>query len=245
MEVYRLNIRNCGGTEDMTPTSYHGGLTEDLKAVVRTLIEENGERTLFLGGFSLGGNIVLKTLGEMGKEVPGQVKGAAVISPSIQFAASADGLNQGRINRFYQAAFIRGLKQSLRRKNALYPEQFPLEGLEGPHTLRSFDDRFTAPLGGFRNADDYYLRSSSRTWIPHIEVETLMITSRDDSLVPFDSVECPEINANPHVALLATGKGGHVGFIAREPARSRCWKDLDCFWAENRIVEFCNRIAEA
>jgi len=251
--VIRMNLRTCGGTEHLTSTIYHGGLTEDLRAVVNELIERDGLSRLFLVGVSLGGNMVLKLAGEYGDNAPPEVLAACAISPSIDLQASAE-LILKRSNWLYQQDFVRRLKQRLRVKHRLFPDQYDISGLSSVKTLREFDDRYTSRAHGFDGADDYYYRASSIRVIDKVRIPTLIIHAEDDPFIPFAPMLDPALTNNPYILLIATKQGGHVAFIsasgarpkqaAKDPARddsrfSIIGSQEDRFWAENRVLEFC------
>jgi predicted alpha/beta-fold hydrolase len=230
--VIRMNLRNCGGTEHLTPTLYHGGLTEDLHAVVKELIEQDRLEKLLLVGFSLGGNMVLKLAGEYADAPPASVLAIAAVSPSIDLSASAD-LIERRANWLYQRDFLRRLRNRLRLKKTLYPDLFDTTELDLIRTIRQFDDRFTAIYHGFTGAADYYYKASSLRVIDRIRVPTLIIHGRDDPFIPFGPMRDPALTNNPNILLLAPEHGGHVAFLSEGNGRE------DRFWAENRVMEFC------
>jgi predicted alpha/beta-fold hydrolase len=236
--VLRLNLRTCGDTLHLTETLYNSGLSQDLHAVIAELIERDDLGEIFLGGVSLGGNMSLKLAGEYGAEFPRELKGVCAVSPSVELAASADRIEQ-RANWIYQRKFIRSLKRRMREAARLYPERYDTSALRLVTTLRQFDERYTAPHGGFRDAADYYARSSSLPLIASIRVPTLIIHAQDDPFIPFDSLRHPSVAANPNLILLAPERGGHVGFVGdgETPGEDR-------FWAENRIIEFCERMMQ-
>jgi uncharacterized protein len=263
--VIRVNLRNCGGTEQLTTTLYHGGLTEDLRAVVTELIERDGLSKLFLVGFSLGGNMVLKLAGEYGDKPPKQIVAVCAVSPSIDLAASADLLSQ-RSNWIYQRDFVRRLKHRIYLKKKLYPELYDTSKVHLIRTVREFDERFTSVSHGFANADDYYHKASSIRVIDKIRIATLIVHAQDDPFIPFAPLRDPTVGQNPYILMLAPGRGGHVAFIAARPSRlfkasrnsdqSGAQSDTrrsndhsrfpihdsrveDRFWAENRVIEFC------
>jgi predicted alpha/beta-fold hydrolase len=237
--VIRVNFRNCGGTEHLTNTIYHGGLSADLAAVVKELLEKDHISRMFLVGFSLGGNLVLKLAGEYGENPPKGILGVCAVSPSVDLNASADMILR-RSNWIYHRDFVRRLKQRIRTNHRLYPESYDISGLNEVHTLREFDDRYTAVAHGFADAADYYNRSSSLRVVDRIRVPTLIIHAGDDPLIPFAPLEDPLVTENPYIFLLGPQHGGHVAFISalREV-------DNDRFWAENRVVEFCKLANEA
>ncbi|HEV7796697.1 MAG TPA: alpha/beta fold hydrolase [Pyrinomonadaceae bacterium] len=231
--IVRVNFRNCGGTEHLTSTIYHGGLSSDLDAVVRQLLEKDHLTRLFLVGFSLGGNLVLKLAGEYGDNAPREIVGVCAVSPSVDLNAAAD-LIMKRSNWIYQQDFVRRLKKRIRINHKLYPELYDISGLRSVNTLRGFDDRFTSVAHGFIDAADYYYRSSSTRVIDHIRIPTLIIHAQDDPFIPFAPLREPAIADNPYLLLIGPKEGGHVAFIS-----SNHNGDTDRFWAENRVMEFC------
>src|SRR5260370_25453122 len=153
--VVRVNFRNCGGTEHLSPTLYHGGLTNDLRVVIDELIARDGLARIFIAGFSLGGNMVLKLAGEYGDNPPAEVKGVCAVSPSINLRASTN-LIARRRNWIYQQDFLRRLRWRIRVKEKLFPDLYDSTGLRRLRSIEQFDNRYIAPMFGFDNADDYY-----------------------------------------------------------------------------------------
>jgi predicted alpha/beta-fold hydrolase len=235
--VVRVNFRNCGGTEHLTSTIYHGGLSADLGAVVNELVEKDRLPRIFLVGFSLGGNLVLKLAGEYGDDAPKEILGLCAVSPSVDLSASAN-LIMKRSNWIYQQDFVRRLKKRIRTNHKLYPELYDVSGLQDVRTLRSFDDRFTSVAHGFADAADYYYRSSSIRVIDRIRIPSLVIHGQDDPFIPFEPLTDPAVTNNPYILLLAPEAGGHVAFVGRKS------NGEDRFWAENRVVDFCNLALE-
>lgn len=234
--VVRVNFRNCGGTEHLTATLYHAGLTDDLRQIVAELSARDGLQEIYLMGFSLGGNVVLKLAGEYGREMPPVVRGVAAVSPSIDLAACADAIEM-RSNCIYHMRFIWSLRSRLRRKAELFPDRYDLSRLRGVWTIRQFDDIYTAPHSGFRDVAHYYERASALQFIPRITVPTLIIHAKDDPFIPCASFERQEVTANPNVAVLSTDHGGHVGFISAAGAGR--------FWAEAMLVQFVRLMNQA
>jgi uncharacterized protein len=227
----RVNTRNCGGTEHLTSTLYHAGLTEDLRQIIDELAERDGLGELFIAGFSLGGNVVIKLAGEYGGGVPHQLKGVIAVSPSIDLNASADAIEL-RSNMIYNMRFVWSLRTRMRRKARLFPERYDESRLRGVWSIRKFDDVYTAPHSGFGNVANYYARASSLQFISRITVPTLLVHAQDDPFIPFESFRHPDIEANTNVVLLAPEQGGHVGFISADR------EGEDRFWAEAIAVEF-------
>lgn len=235
--VVRVNYRNCGGTEHLSPTLYHAGLTADLRAVIDELIARDRLSRIFIAGFSLGGNMVLKLAGEYGDAPPIEVKGVCAVSPSINLRASTDLLSQRR-NWIYHQDFLRRLKRRIKVKARLFPDAYDATGLGRVRTIEEFDNYYVAPMFGFADANDYYAKASSLPLIGRICLPTLMIHAQDDPFIPFAPLRDPSIASNPYVLVVAPEHGGHVAFMS---ANSR---DEDRFWAENRLVEFCRMADE-
>ncbi len=217
--VHRLNLRTCGGTEDLCETMYHSGLTGDTRLVLETL-HKRQSGPLFLAGFSLGGNVVLKLAGELGETE--LLAGAVAVSTPIDLAASVRFIDRPA-NFFYVRRFLDRLRKRVRRKSISSPDLYKLEGLEDVKSIWEFDDRFTAPLFGFGTAANYYETQSAKHFLEAIRVPTLLIAAKDDPLVPFAIYQNPVFATNPSLTLVATEHGGHVGFLAR--GAHRFWLD--------------------
>jgi predicted alpha/beta-fold hydrolase len=230
--IVRLNLRNCGGTEHLGPTLYHSGMSGDIAQVISELAGRDHLASIFLAGFSMGGNLVLKFAGESGDDAPRVLKGVCAVSPSLDLRACAHAIER-RSNWLYQTSFVRSLHRSVRHKQKLFPERYDITPLRRVRTVRDFDEFYTAVHGNFRDADDYYERSSALQFVPRITTPTLIIHAQDDPFVPYASFLDPAIANNPRVILLAPPRGGHVAFVADEA------QGEDRFWAENRVVEFC------
>jgi predicted alpha/beta-fold hydrolase len=214
-DVLAWNLRGCGGEPNRLPRFYHSGATEDLGAVVDRALAVHGAERVALVGFSLGGNLTLKFLGEQGSGLDGRIVRAVAFSVPCDLACSAAALER-RGNRIYMARFMRTLREKIREKHGRFPEAMSLDGLDGMRTFREFDDRYTAPLHGFRDAADYWARSSCRGFLPEIGIPTLLVNARND---PFLGPRCfPEGETGDRVKLVTPTIGGHVGFsgVSRE-----------------------------
>ncbi len=233
--VLRVNYRNCGGTEHLSPTLYHGGLTADLRFVIDELISRDRLTQLFVAGFSLGGNMVLKLAGEYGDDPPAEVKAICAVSPSIDLRASTSLIARPR-NWIYQRDFLRRLKNRVKVKEKLFPGRYDSSRLSGVRSVEQFDNSYVAPHFGFADANDYYAKASSRPLIGRIRIPTLIIHAKDDPFIPFEPLRDPSIAANPYVLLLDTERGGHVAFVSANSGEER-------FWAESRLVEFFKMVA--
>lgn len=236
--VVCVNMRNCGDTEHLTHTLYHSGMSGDIRHVVEELAGRDGLGTIFVAGFSMGGNIVLKLAGEYGERPPRALAGVCAVSPSLDLSACAEQIER-RENRIYMSSFMRSLRRRIRRKQRLHPNLYDVRGVRRVRTVREFDERYTAPHAGFRDAADYYARSSALPLVPRIRVPTFVLHAEDDPLIPASSFLDPSVNGNPDVLLVLTKCGGHVAFIADATVSGE-----DRFWAENRVVEFCRLLAE-
>jgi len=233
----RLNIRNCGGTEAWTTTLYHAGFTEDLHRIIDELFVRDGLTEIYVIGFSLGGNMVLKLAGELGQEVPRALRAVVAISPAVDLEACVDAIEL-KSNLFYHWRFIRSLKTRMRRKARLFPDRFDASLLHGVRSIRQFDDRFTAPHCGFKDSTDYYRRASSLAYIPGIAIPALIIHAKDDPLTPYAPFERKEVTSNPNLLMLVPDNGGHVGFVSvPDPAGDR-------LWAETRAIEFLKALRD-
>ena len=228
--IIRMNMRNCGGTEDLSPTLYHSGLSADVAAVMRTLAAEKGLRAFALIGYSMGGNLVLKLAGELGAAVPQYLKAVVGVSPVMDLAVSADALHNVS-NRVYEWKFLIGLRRRFRRKAELFPAIYSTEGLERIASLRQFDDQITARYSGFRGADDYYDRASSSHGAEKIAVPALILHALDDPFIRMLPSTRAALLANPRARLMETAHGGHCAFLA--PAVG-----YDGYWAEKMLLDF-------
>jgi uncharacterized protein len=230
--VVRMNQRNCGGTERLTPTLYNSGMSGDYRAVFDEL--SNGDRfeQIFFAGYSMGGNLVTKMAGEYGGNVPEALRAICVVCPALDLAACADALERPG-NFFYQWHFVSGLMARYRRKAKLFPGKYPRSGFGQVGTVRQFDDVITAPQFGFRDAQEYYEAVGAKKLIAQVRLPSLVITAQDDPFVPFESFVRARVAANPAIRFLAPAHGGHCGFISKHPGAQR-------FWAEERIVDFCD-----
>lgn len=238
MNVVRLNQRNCGNTEHLSAGLFHSGLTEDARHVIDELTRTEGLSSIAVAGYSLGGNLALKLAGEYADHPPSVLAGVAAISPIVEIGECVRALER-RTNVIYEWNFVRELKNRMQRKDRFWPGAFDLSKLPAIRTVREFDDAYTAPHFGFRDADDYYHRCSALRVAHRIRVPALVITAADDPFVPPGPFRTDALEKNPHVHLHITARGGHCGFVA--PRRD----GDDGYWAETQIVAFVRRLAEA
>ncbi len=228
--VLRMNQRNCGGTEHLTPTLYNSGLSQDYRAIVHELATVDRLTSIWLVGYSMGGNLVLKAAGELGGMEPA-LAGVAAVCPNIDPAQCVTELERPR-NWVYHQHFLPRLKARMRRKATFFPGKWDLARLNSIRTMSQFDDYYTAPDGGYRDAADYYDRAGSHHVLHQISVPTLIITAQDDPFIPYSMFTQPGIRDNRAITLLTPRYGGHCGFFHRGQ------NGEDSYWAENRIVEF-------
>jgi hypothetical protein len=231
INVIRLNQRNCGSTEHLSAGLFHSGLTADAKFVIDELASVDGLPDIAVAGYSLGGNLALKLAGEYGDRPPAVLRAVAAVSPILELSLCVHALER-RENVLYEWNFVRGLKRRMRRKNRLWPGRFDMSKLPSIRTVRAFDDAYTAPHFGFKDAEDYYHRASAMRVVDRIRVPTLVITAQDDPFVPSEPFCDPRVTDNSTITLHLCRHGGHCGFIGTRDGRD------DGYWAEKRIVEF-------
>jgi predicted alpha/beta-fold hydrolase len=228
-----LIFRTCNGEVTRARRLYHSGETADLDFVVRRLVREHLGQPLALAGFSLGGNVLLKWLGERGSELPAEVRSAAAISVPFDLERGSRFIERG-FSRVYTKHFLRTLRAKARAKLARDPDLFDALALERAQTLFAFDDAVTAPVHGFADAGDYYRRSSSIRFLAAIRCPTLLLSAYDDPFLPPEvlSEVAAIAEANPCLVTEFHRLGGHVGFIAGR------WPWSPRYYAEDRVLSF-------
>lgn len=232
-DVLAWNYRSCGGTMNLKPRFYHSGATEDLAHVVRHALGGDYQ-SLFLSGFSMGGNLTLLYLGQQGEHVDSRIRGAVTYSVPCDLAGSAEVLALPS-RRIYMQRFLKDLHEKMEEKSRRFPDRIDVSGFESIRTFREFDDRYTAPLHGFRDAKDYWAQCSALPRLKDIRVPALMVNAADD---PFLSSACyPESKKvlGGYVRLEAPKWGGHVGFV--EHARD------GFYWSERRALGFLSAMS--
>ncbi|HTV58287.1 MAG TPA: alpha/beta fold hydrolase [Verrucomicrobiae bacterium] len=238
--VLRLNQRNCGGTERLTPTLYHSGLSVDIRTVISELIVRDALPEIFAAGFSMGGNLVLKMAGEWGAGAPAELRAVVAVAPSLDLAACADALSRPE-NFIYQWHFVRNLRRRMRYKAGLFSDRYPaaeIRPLASVRSVREFDDVITAKFCGFRDAADYYAQSSAKNVVASIARPALVLTAQDDPFVPIESFDFAAFRENPNITFVSPRHGGHCGFVARQGIENGKNRE-GRFWVESRLVEFC------
>jgi predicted alpha/beta-fold hydrolase len=231
VRTFRMDLRGCGAGVGLARLPYHSGRSEDAAAALRKISELCPGSPTTLIGFSLGGNITLKLLGEAPCDVPAQVDRAAAVCPPVDLWRCVEALGRG-VNRFYDRHFVRALCAQVDHLRRIIPDAPALDGRHPPRGVFEFDDVFTAPVCGFGSARNYYQLCSSAQFVPHIEVPTLILGAADDPLVPgamFETLALP-----PRVTLRLARSGGHLGFIGCQNG------DPDRRWMDWRLVEFAS-----
>ena len=229
-----LNFRGCSGEENRLARSYHSDATEDLDTLVSYLETNSTYETLAFVGFSLGGNLVLKYVGESAEKLKPSIVAAAAVSVPCDLASSAACMSQIS-NRFYMRRFARKLREKILSKAKRFPDEINFPSLRAATTFYQIDEHYTGPIHGFKGAHDYWTRCSCRQFTPRIRIPTLLISARDD---PFLSKACfpyQEAVENPNFTLEVTDSGGHVGFIALNGSGE--------YWHESRIADFASAVA--
>jgi predicted alpha/beta-fold hydrolase len=226
--VVRMNMRNCGGTETLTPTLYNSALSGDVGAVVSHFAEAHSLCKVALVGYSMGGNLVLKLAGEWGNRPP--LCAVAAVCPAIDLAAGSNALHEPS-NRIYERRFLIGLMARFHRKAALYPEIYDPSAIGPIRSLREFDDKIVARYCNFRDADDYYYRAASARVVDRIAVPTLILRALDDPFIRLLPETRAALLANPAVTLIETPHGGHCAYLSSSPGD-------DIHWAEAMVMRY-------
>jgi predicted alpha/beta-fold hydrolase len=230
-----LNFRSCSGEPNRLPRFYHSGETGDLRFILQHLAERLPGGIRGAIGFSLGGNVLLKFLGEEGDAARRWLGAAVAISVPFDLAAGADTLERGPMARIYTEYFLRSLRGKVHAKAELLRPLVDLEAALRARTLRRFDDAMTAPLHGFTDAADYYHRSSSAHYLEGIRLPTLLLQAEDDPFLPTSALPRAAVAANPRLVPGFSRRGGHVGFITGAPWAPR-------FHAEEEAARFLARV---
>lgn len=228
-----LLFRSCGTEPNRLPRSYHSGETTDPLWIIEQLVHEFPHAPLGLMGVSLGGNVLCKLLGEQSTRLPAQVVGAVAMSVPFDLARASRHLGRG-FGAIYEKFFLKSLIPKALSKIDRHPELAPLRHVAAARTLWAFDDAFTAPLHGYRDAADYYARASALPFLANIRLPTLLLNAEDDPFLPADVLtEVREaVRHNEHVEIEFPARGGHVGFTAGR----RPWNPW--YYGEWRAAEF-------
>ena len=225
-----LNFRSCSGEINRQPRFYHSGETTDLDWVIRKLRARWPEAPLFVIGFSLGGNVLLKWLGEQGPAAGELIQAAAAISVPFDLGVAAYRIDSG-LGRLYGQHFLSTLKEKLLEKAAIYPALIDSEAVRRITSYIQFEDEAFAPLHHFKNAKDYWRQSSAKYFLETIRLPTLIIHATDDPFLPGEELPLKAFRASQWLSSEIAAHGGHVGFVQGTPWHAR-------YWAESRTMVF-------
>jgi len=231
IDAFCVNFRGCSGEVNKSFQSYHSGKTDDLAEVINHITNHYHYDTIYLKGFSLGGNVILKYLGET-EELPKQIKAAVAVSVPVYLKGSLERL-MALDNKMYSIKFLRDLKQKLKEKQVLYPEKITNSLIKSVKTLKDFDDVYTSKAHGFKDAFDYYEQSSSLQFLNQISVPTLLINAINDSFLSKECYPIKEAKSNPNLFLELPKYGGHVGFHHKN----------NIYYTESRMIQFLTQIS--
>jgi predicted alpha/beta-fold hydrolase len=228
-DALAMNFRGCSGECNRKLRFYHSGDTQELRTVLSHVAEKEHYSELALIGFSIGGNIVLKYLGECGSDVSSLVRKAVTFSVPCDLTSSSYKLAE-LANRIYLKRFLRLLHQKIQMKMEIMPEIIDDTGFRRIKNFQDFDDRYTAPIHGFKDALDYWEKASCKPFLPQIAIPTLLVNSADDPFLPEPCYPVSEARANPSLFLEIPSSGGHVGFVQFNPRGE--------YWSESRALSF-------
>ncbi len=225
-----INLRTCSGVPNRLYRSYHSGATEDLEAVIDHILELKNYSELYLKGFSLGGNMALKYLGE-NRTVPKEIKAAIAVSVPCSLHSSLKELLKTK-NLPYAKRFKKHLVEKLREKQQLFPDKISDKDIKNVVTLKDFDDVYTSRAHGFKDALDYYDKCSCKQFLQNIQIPSLIVNARNDSFLGPECFPLEEAKDNPNLYLEMPKYGGHVGFFGQK----------NVTYTEKRAIKFLNEI---
>ncbi len=231
LNLYDLNLTG------KNPVIFHAGSSQKLGEIIFRVLELTKCERIIPVAVSMGGNMLLKLLGEWGRDFPKEVCAAAVISPLVNLMASWNTLNKFT-NRPYRWHFVQGLKEIIRKREHSLEKHIDVKRIRKIKTILEFDELVTSVLGNFDDAFDYYKQASALRWLPNIRIPTFFIHSRRDPILPWQQLVTPGLEENPQILLSLLKEGGHVGFIDKGGV------DIDCHWAENRVIDFARMSLE-
>jgi uncharacterized protein len=229
VRVFRMDLRGCGAGMTLARRPLHAGRSEDAAAVLDYVARQCPGSPIHLVGFSMGANIVLKLAGELGDEAPPYLASVMAVSPPIDLVACTRNIQRG-LNRLYDRRFVRSLVRHIRRRASLVPDALSAPLIPRPRRLMEFDSLFTAPLAGFADVDDYYMRASSGSLLNRIAVPTSIITAASDPIVPVQPFELASYSSTTQLQIAPCG--GHLGFVAAPGI------DNDIRWLDWRVVQW-------
>ncbi|WP_317172505.1 YheT family hydrolase [Olleya marilimosa] len=230
MDAVCVNFRGCSGEVNKTFQSYHSGKTDDLASVIKHIKTQFDYDTIYLNGFSLGGNVILKYLGET-SDLPKQIKAAVTVSVPVYLKGSLEQLMSSK-NYVYSKKFLRNLRSKLVEKQQLFPQKINNQDLSAVKTLKDFDDVYTSKAHDFKDAYDYYEQSSSLQYLKHISIPTLLINAQNDSFLSKECYPIQEAEQNANFYLEMPKYGGHVGF----------YDENNTYYSEKRMLQFITNL---
>ena len=229
-----VNMRMCSGQPNRLKETYHSGKTEDLEQVVENLIKNGKRKKIYLVGYSIGGNILLKWLGERASAIPSEIQRAAAVSVPYDLTASVELMDGGFNRHVYTRTLLASLKSKVRTKEKQFPATVRYDRIKRCTTFREFDREVTAPLNGFLDETDYWVKTSCKNFLKSITIPTLLIHAEDDPFFPGKLLPIDMIHCSKYLQPLVVPHGGHLGFISgRWPWRQEPW-------LERRVMEFFN-----
>ena len=228
-DVLTWNYRGCSEEMNRQLRFYHSGASDDLDVVLKHAIGKEKYKSISLIGFSLGGNLTLKYLGEQGTSISPVIKNAAVFSVPLDLHASCKTISQHWI---YTQKFIKSLKQKVIKK-AETRSELEIKNINSIKTLLDFDDAYTAPIHGFKNAVDYYQQCSSINFVESIQIPTLVVNALNDPFLDASTYQNPALHSNPYVRFESSIFGGHVGFTL--------FNQNGLYWSELKALDFINK----
>ncbi len=229
-DVCAVNYRGCSGEPNLKYRSYHSGATDDLIEVINHVLNTRNYSEIYLKGFSLGGNLALKYLGE-GNKIPSEIKGVVAVSVPCSLRSSCEQLLMPK-NILYAIRFKKHLIGKLREKQVSFSELIPDSDIKKIKTLKDFDDIYTSRAHNFKDALDYYEKCSSLQFLPNIKVPSLIVNAKDDSFLGEACYPFKESETNPNLYLEVPKYGGHVGF----------WGQNNISYTETRALDFFNSL---
>ena len=227
--ILAWSYRGCSGERNRLPRFYHSGATEDLAAVVNHALETHAAQQIDFVGFSLGGNLILKYLGEQGEQASARLGRAVAFSVPCDLADSAEAMDTFLNREIYTRRFMQSLSKTIREKEKLFPDEMDSAGLGKIRTFHEFDALYTAPLHGFADAKDYWKRSSSRFFMARIRIPALLVNAENDPFLGPGCFPRAEAEASSFFHLEVTRDGGHVGFPGCHDGES---------WMAWRVLQF-------
>lgn len=225
------NYRSCSGEPNRQLRSYHNGVTDDLDTVIHHALNSSSYRSVALIGFSMGGNLTLVYLGQQSDRILHKIKAAVVFSAPCDLKASSEELAKFK-NRIYMKRFLKMLHHKIKAKMKVMPDAINDDNFYQIKNFKDFDDRYTAPIHGFKNAEDYWRKCSSKQFIPSIKIPTLIVNAQNDPFLAGGCYPIEESNKNNYVWLEMPAHGGHVGFVE--------FNRQHIYWSEKRTIQFLN-----